>query len=198
MLKNAIVLTGGIASGKSTVSSLMRLYGFRVIDADTIAHEVLNNSTQEIAKTFGEEFVIENRVNRKALGGLIFADEAKRKELEAIVHPKIKDRIYQEAFKLEKFQKPYLIDIPLFFEREGVYDIKKVIVVYTPQEIQLKRLIKREGLSELEAKQRINAQIPIEEKKKKATYLIDNSKDLAHLQSECERVKEEILNDGSN
>jgi len=197
MLKNAIVLTGGIASGKSTVSSLMKLYGFRVIDADSIAHEVLDNSLQEIAQNFGEEFIVNNKVNRKALGSLVFANEAKRKELEAIVHPKIKDRIYQEALKLEEFQKPYLIDIPLFFEREGVYDINKVIVVYTPQEIQLERLIKREGLSELEAKQRINAQIPIEEKRKKATYLIDNSKDLNHLQKECERVKEEILN-GSN
>jgi dephospho-CoA kinase len=197
MLKNAIVLTGGIASGKSTVSSLMKLYGFRVIDADSIAHEVLDNSLQEIAQNFGEEFIVNNKVNRKALGSLVFANEEKRKELEAIVHPKIKDRIYQEALKLEEFQQPYLIDIPLFFEREGVYDINKVIVVYTPQEIQLERLIKREGLSELEAIQRINAQIPIEEKRKKATYLIDNSKDLNHLQKECERVKEEILN-GSN
>jgi dephospho-CoA kinase len=197
MLKNAIVLTGGIASGKSTVSSLMKLYGFRVIDADSIAHEVLDNSLQEIAQNFGEEFIVNNKVNRKALGSLVFANEEKRKELEAIVHPKIKDRIYQEALKLEEFQKPYLIDIPLFFEREGVYNINKVIVVYTPQEIQLERLIKREGLNELEAKQRINAQIPIEEKRKKATYLIDNSKDLNHLQKECERVKEEILN-GSN
>jgi len=197
MLKNAIVLTGGIASGKSTVSSLMKLYGFRVIDADTIAHEVLESSQAEISNTFGSEFIKDNRVDRKALGALIFANKDKRATLEAIVHPKIKERIYEEALKLERFEKPYLIDIPLFFEREGVYNINKVIVVYTPQTIQLERLIKREGLSELEAMQRIKAQLPIEEKRKKATFLIDNSKDLAHLQSECERVKEEILN-GSN
>jgi len=195
MLKNAIVLTGGIATGKSTVSSLMKLYGFRVIDADSIAHIVLDESTSEIAEVFGTNFIKDNRVDRKALGKLVFADSMKRKELETIVHPKIKDRIYSEALELEKFNKPYLIDIPLFFEREGVYNIDKVIVVYAPKDIQLQRLIKREGLSEIEAIQRVETQLPIESKKEKATYLIDNSKDLIHLQKECERVKEEILND---
>ncbi len=195
MLKNAIVLTGGIASGKSTVSALMQLFGFRVIDADKIAHKVLDNSVAQIAKTFGEEYISNNRVDRKKLGSLIFANKDKRLELEAIVHPQIKEKILQEAKKQEVLGKPYLIDIPLFFEREGVYNIDKVLVVYTPKEIQLERLIKREGLSKDEALLRIEAQLPIDSKKKRATYLIDNSKDLAHLQRECERVKEEILND---
>ncbi len=195
MLKNAIVLTGGIASGKSTVSALMQLFGFRVIDADKIAHKVLDNSVAQIVKTFGEEYINNNRVDRKKLGSLIFANKDKRLELEAIVHPQIKEQILQEAKKQEALGKPYLIDIPLFFEREGVYNIDKVLVVYTPKEIQLERLIKREGLSKDEALLRIEAQLPIDSKKKRATYLIDNSKDLAHLQRECERVKEEILND---
>ncbi len=193
MLKNAIVLTGGIATGKSTVSSLMKLYGFRVIDADSIAHEVLDNSINEIIQNFGNNFIIDNRVDRKSLGKLIFANKNKREKLESILHPKIKNRIYADALKLEEFNKPYLIDIPLFFEREGIYKIDKVLVVYAPKELQLQRLIKREGLNELEAIQRINSQIPIEEKKGKANFLIDNSKDLVHLQNECERVKEEIL-----
>ncbi len=195
MLKNAIVLTGGIASGKSTVSSLMQLFGFRVIDADKIAHEVLDNSSSEIASLFGSEYLDGTKVNRKKLGSLIFKDKEKRVQLEAIVHPKIRETILQKANEQEQFNKPYLIDIPLFFEREGAYDIDKVIVVYTPQEVQLERLIKREGLSKEEALQRVNAQLPIDSKRSKATYLIDNSKNLAHLQSECERVKEEILND---
>ena len=193
MFENAIVLTGGIATGKSTVSSLMALSGFRVIDADKIAHSVLDNSQAEIAKAFGAEYIVDGRVDRKRLGSLIFADSQKRLELEAIVHPKIKAEIEQQAQKQEAFGKPYLIDIPLFFEREGVYNIEKVVVVYAPKEIQLDRLIKREGLSEAEALQRIDAQLPIEQKKQKATFLIDNSKDLLHLQNECERVKKEIL-----
>lgn len=194
MFQNAIVLTGGIASGKSTVSSLLALSGFRIIDADTIAHEVLENSQAQIAEHFGEEFIVQGRIDRKKLGALIFADNQKRLELESIVHPKIKEQIELEAQKQEQFGKPYIIDIPLFFEREGVYKIDKVIVVYTPQEIQLERLVKREGLSKKEAIERINAQLSIESKKERATFLIDNSKDLRHLQSECERVKEEILN----
>jgi dephospho-CoA kinase len=194
MFQNAIVLTGGIASGKSTVSSLLALSGFRIIDADTIAHEVLENSQAQIAEHFGEEFIVQGRIDRKKLGALIFADKQKRLELESIVHPKIKEQIELEAQKQEQFGKPYIIDIPLFFEREGVYKIDKVIVVYTPQEIQLERLVKREGLRKKEAMERINAQLSIESKKERATFLIDNSKDLRHLQSECERVKEEILN----
>ena len=198
MLKNAIVLTGGIASGKSTVTALMQLFGFRVIDADKIAHEVLNSSSSEIISTFGEEYVNSGVVDRKKLGSLVFANKEKRLELEAIVHPKIKAEILEQAYKQEKLGKPYFIDIPLFFEREGAYDIDKVLVVYTPKEIQLERLIKREGLSQEEAEQRVNAQLPIDTKRDKASYLIDNSKNLAHLQSECERVKEEILKDASS
>jgi len=197
-LKNAIVLTGGIASGKSTVTALMQLFGFRVIDADKIAHEVLNNSSSEIATIFGQDYVNSGIVDRKKLGSLVFANKEKRLELEAIVHPKIRAEILEQASRQEKLGKPYFIDIPLFFEREGAYDIDKVLVVYTPKEIQLERLIKRESLSEQEAMQRIDAQLPIDSKKAKATYIIDNSKDLAHLQSECERVKEEILKDASS
>jgi dephospho-CoA kinase len=197
MLKNAICLTGGIATGKSTCSALFSMLGFRVIDADKIAHKVLDNSILEIKKHFGSEFIEQNKINRKKLGNLIFSNKEKKELLESIVHPKIKEQIIKEALKQEEFNKPYLIDLPLFFEREGVYDIKKVIVVYAPKELQLERLIKREGLSKQEALNRINAQIPIEEKAKRATFLIDNSKDLKHLQNECFRVKEEILN-GSN
>jgi len=194
MLKNAIVLTGGIASGKSTVSSLMQLFGFRVIDADKIAHIVLDESASEVASVFGAEYLDGAKVNRKKLGSLVFANKEKRLMLEQIVHPKIRAEILEQAKKQEKFNKPYFIDIPLFFEREGAYDIDKVLVVYTPKEVQLERLIKREGLSHQEAMQRIDAQLSIEQKRQKATYLIDNSKDLSHLQQECQRVKEEILN----
>ncbi len=195
-MEHAIVLTGGIASGKSTASAILQLLGFRVVDADKIAHEVLNASADEIAKAFGKEFITQNGVDRKKLGTLVFADAKERQKLESIVHPKIKEEIFTRAKEQEKFKKPYLIDLPLFFERQESYsDFKKVLVVYAPQEIQLLRLIKRDGFSKKEALQRLNAQLPIEYKKEKANYLIDNSKDLAHLQKECEKVKEEILKD---
>jgi len=171
----------------------LTLSGFRIIDADKIAHRVLESSHAEIAKLFGGEYIVDGKVDRKKLGALVFANRQKRLELEAIVHPKIKAEIEQQAKKQESFGKPYLIDIPLFFEREGAYDIEKVIVVYAPKEIQLQRLMSRDALSEEEALLRINAQLPIEQKREKATFVIDNSKDLLHLQKECERVKKEIL-----
>lgn len=194
MLKNAIVLTGGIASGKSTTTALMQLFGFRVIDADKIAHKVLDESASLIIENFGKEYIVDGRVDRKRLGSLVFDNKDKRLKLEAIVHPKIREQILKEAKTQEQFNKPYLIDIPLFYERDGAYDIDRVIVVYTPKEIQLKRLIDREGLSQEEAEARVAAQLPIDSKREKATYIIDNSKNLIHLQQECERVKEEILN----
>ncbi len=138
MFKNGIVLTGGIATGKSTTAALMQLLGFRVIDADKIAHSVLDESINEIREQFGDSFIVDGKVDRKALGTLVFSNRDERLKLESIVHPKIRERVISEALKQEKFNKPYLIDIPLFFEREGAYEFNKVIVVYTPKRFSYK------------------------------------------------------------
>jgi len=191
----AVVLTGGIATGKSTVASLMSLYGFRLIDADRVAHEVLDRLAPQVAEHFGEGYLTPaGGVDRKALGTRIFAHPEEREALEALVHPPIREEIGRLAEEQERFGKPYLIDIPLFFE-SGEYPVKRTIVVYAPRALQLERLMKREGYSEEEALRRIEAQMAIEEKRRRATWVIDNSGDLAHLAAECERVKGEILRD---
>ncbi len=187
LFKNAILLTGGIATGKSSVCNFLKLHGFPIIDADKIAHEVLNESSSEIAKLFGEKFVKDGKVDRKALGELIFSSKEDKKALENLLHPKIKERIEEEALKLERYKVPYIVDIPLFFETGEKYKIEPVVVVYAPRETQLKRLIEREGYDEKHALERINAQIDIEEKKKRADFVIDNSKDIKHLQKEVDR-----------
>ena len=192
MLDNAVVVTGGIASGKSTSVAIFSMYGFRVIDADKIAHKILDQKHETIREVFGDRFVVDSRVDRKALGRVIFADSKKRATLEEILHPSIREEILEEATKQERFGKPYLIDIPLFFEK-GNFDISKVLVVYTPKELQIKRLMKRDKISKDEAILKIETQMDIEKKRELATWVIDNSKDLKHLQNECERVKEEIL-----
>jgi dephospho-CoA kinase len=190
----AIALTGGIATGKSTVASLMKLHGIAVIDADEIAHELLDIHHLEIARMFGDEFVRNGKVLRTELGKIIFTDEAKKRELEAFIHPLIREEIERRAAVFDSREFPYLIDIPLFFEN-GAYDIKDSVVVYTPPEVQLERYMKRNGLSEEEAKIRINSQMSIDEKKARATWVIDNSYKLKHLQAECEafvdRIKKE-------
>lgn len=187
----AIALTGGIATGKSTVASLLALNGMRVIDADTISHDILDASYEWVRENFGEEFVEGTKVNRAKLGQLVFSNSEAKKKLETFLHPKIRAEIEQRSIKQDSFKFPYLIDIPLFFEN-GAYDIKESVVVYVPKEIQLERFMKRNGYSKEESLRRIESQMDIEEKRKRATWIIDNSKDLKHLQRECEEFVEKI------
>ncbi len=187
----ALALTGSIASGKSTVASLLKLHGLQSIDADATAHEVLDDHPLDIAALFGDEYLLKGKVNRKKLGSLIFANSKEKAKLETFMHPKIRERILEKSQRFEKLKFPYLIDIPLFFETEA-YEIDTAVVVYTPKEVQLERLMKRNDLSEEESLQRIAAQMDIEEKKERADFVIDNSGNLKHLQQECELFVEKM------
>ncbi|MBL0709015.1 MAG: dephospho-CoA kinase [Sulfurimonas sp.] len=189
--KYAIALSGGIATGKSTVASLLALNGMRVIDADTISHNILDASHLWVKDNFGEEFVEGEKVDRAKLGSLVFSNDEKKKLLEEYLHPKIRDEIENLSIKQDSFKFPYLIDIPLFFEKGG-YDIKQSVVVYTPSCVQLERFMKRNGYSKDESLKRINSQMQIDEKKDRATWVIDNSKNLKHLQQEVENFVEKI------
>ncbi len=181
----AIALTGGIATGKSSAVSLLRLNGLRVIDADEISHKILDNSSEWVKESFGDEFIDGQKVNRAKLGSLIFKDSDAKKKLEEFLHPKIRDEIASQSETQDRFKFAYLIDIPLFFETSS-YPIKDSVVIYTPKELQLERFMKRNGYSKEESLRRIESQMDIEEKKTRATWVIDNSKDLKHLQNECE------------
>lgn len=189
-----VALTGSIASGKSTACTMLKLLGFKIIDTDAIAHSLLNENTSKIEELFGSNVISEGKVDRKALGKIVFTDNHKLQLLEDFIHPLIFLEVEKKAKKEDAFQKPYLIDIPLFFEKSS-YEIERSIVVYTPKEIQLQRLMKRDGMSEENAKKRIALQMDIEQKKELATYVIDNSKDINHLHQECERVKMELIKD---
>jgi dephospho-CoA kinase len=187
----AIALTGGIGTGKSTLSALLQLNGLRIIDADKVAHETLQQSSDEVAELFGSQYLDNGIVNRKKLGGLIFSDKSAKEKLENLLHPKIFQTIEAESEKLDKFEFPYLIDIPLFFETKR-YPIEHVIVVYSPKSLQIDRVIKRDSLSKEEALHRIESQISIEKKREFATILVDNSGSLKELQSEAEKVVKKI------
>jgi dephospho-CoA kinase len=187
----AIALTGGIATGKSTVASLLGLNGLRIIDADTIAHRILDENGAWVVERFGDEFVKNGKVDRSALGKIIFADPEAKKELETFLHPKIRTAIEEQSEKQDKLKYPYLIDIPLFFETSS-YPIKNSVVVYTPKALQLERFMKRNGFSQEESLRRIESQMDIDEKKARATWVIDNSSNLKHLQRECEQFVDTI------
>lgn len=171
-------LTGGIATGKSTVVHVFKNLGFPVVDADIIAREVVEPGTpglSEIVSFFGTEILnSDGALNRKKLGTIIFSDVEKRSVLNKILSPFIKKRILDEI-EAKKNETPLVIvDIPLLYE--GGYDkfVDQVAVVYVPGKVQLIRLMTRDHLSEKEALERIRSQMPIEEKKKSADIVFDN------------------------
>ncbi|MBR8466136.1 dephospho-CoA kinase [Campylobacter sp. faydin G-140] len=185
------VVTGGIGSGKSTFCNLLKIYGYSVIDADKIAHEILNASADEVARLFGDRFIKTESsiktVDRKALGTAVFSDKSKLEKLENLLHPKIKDEIYKYSNELERLRVAYFADIPLFFERGNYDKFNKVVLVYAPLKLLLKRVMARDNLDENATTQRLNTQMDIEKKLELADIVIDNSRDLAHLTSQTEK-----------
>jgi len=190
----AVALTGGIATGKSSVAHYFKTFGFEIIDADSIAHEILDTQYLAIQDYFGAEVIEGTRVNRKALGAIVFADEEKRKWLETRLHPLIYKVIEEASCLLDRKKKVYLVDIPLFFETKR-YTIEKVLLVYTDKETQLARLMQRDSLSKEDALRRMASQMDIEQKRPYASYIIDNTGSKDTLYTACKRVKDEIEGD---
>ncbi len=204
-LQYGIALTGCIGSGKSSVASLLKLHGYKVICADTIAHEVLESCAGEVLTRFGEGILQEDSIkqdfadktgskatnttiDRKKLGALVFGDEKARKDLESILHPKIQERILTQAKELEKSCVPYFLDIPLFFESGAKtrYPVAFVAVVYAPRELCLARVKKRDNLDEKSINARLDSQIDIEKKRELADFVITNTNGVRELQNAVE------------
>lgn len=188
----AIALTGGIASGKSSVVEIMLSLGFEVIDADKIAHKVLDEQRDRVSEIFGDTIIVGDRVDRKALGAIVFRDREKLKILESILHPLIYSEIERLSQEKDSLKRPYFIDIPLFFESDRYRDIAKSLVVYTPRDKQLSRLIKRDNYNKDEALIRIESQMDIEKKRELATYVIDNSGSVDRLRELSVDIQNEI------
>ncbi|TCP32101.1 dephospho-CoA kinase [Scopulibacillus darangshiensis] len=175
-----IGLTGGIASGKSTVSKMIQEQHIPLIDADQIAREVVEPGEpayDEIAETFGSDVLFaDGTLNRKQLGSIIFQDESKRKKLNSIVHPQIRKQMSGKiaAYKSEGTEA-IVLDIPLLFESKLTGWTDKVLLVYVTPDVQLKRLMLRDGSTEKEALARIQSQLPLEEKKQLADAVINNN-----------------------
>ena len=191
--KHAIVITGSIGSGKSTVCETLRELGFEIIDADPIAHEQLNLCASEVAAEFGDEVLADGKIDRKKLGALVFNDADKLKILERILHPKIRLEILSRAAKLESAGKTYFVDIPLFFERRDAYkEFSRVAVVYAPKDTLISRVMKRNELSYDAAKHRVELQTDIEQKRAAANFTIENTGDFENLKSETLKFLSEI------
>lgn len=174
-----IGLTGGIASGKSTVSNLFKMNGIPVVDADVVARDVLKKGTggwKRVVAAFGEDILQGNgEVDRTRLGQIVFSDPAKRQLLNRLLAPYISYGIFWEVFKLwVKGCKVIILDVPLLFESKMDRWTKPVIVVWVDPETQLRRLMERDGTSEEAAQNRVNAQMPLDWKRSNADIVINN------------------------
>ncbi|HDK7511509.1 TPA: dephospho-CoA kinase [Staphylococcus aureus] len=194
-MPKVIGLTGGIASGKSTVSELLSVFGFKVVDADKAAREAVKKGSKGLAQVrevFGDEAIDENgEMNRRYMGDLVFNHPEKRLELNAIIHPIVRDIMEEEKQEYLKQGYNVIMDIPLLFENELENTVDEVWVVYTSESIQMDRLMQRNNLSLEDAKARVYSQISIDKKSRMADHVIDNLGDNLELKQNLERLLEE-------
>lgn len=187
-----IGLTGGIATGKSTVSQMLVKRGALLIDADVVAREVMlpgHPVLEAVIAHFGQAMLLaDGTLDRKKLGEYIFTHQEERKVLESITHPAIRAEMRGRAAEYEAMYPERLVvsDIPLLYETGQGSSFEEVMVVYIPREMQLTRLMNRNGLSEEEAVSRISAQMDIEEKRKLADIVIDNSLGLEYTERQID------------
>jgi dephospho-CoA kinase len=192
-------LTGGIASGKSTVSKLFDRAGAVVIDADLIARQVVEPGKpawEEIRAQFGRQvFKPGGALDRERLGDIVFHNSHLRRKLEAIIHPRVRAQMDKMLRKLamSKPESVVLLDVPLLLETGMDKGLAEVIVVYAPAAVQRRRLMLRDGFSADQAQARIDAQMPMEQKRSRATVVIDNGGDLAETEKQAMAIYRDLV-----
>ena len=196
MLK--VGLTGGIASGKTTVAGMLAVRGCRILDADRIAHQLMapgQPAYEEIVRVFGRGILdASGAVDRKRLGEIVFADAARRAELNRILHPRVIAEIEKEFVRLAAAEPEgvAVVEAALLVEAGYHQRLDKLIVTVCSREQQLERLIKMTGLASAQAEQRLAAQLPLEEKRRYADYEIDCSDALADTERQVEKLVAEL------
>ncbi len=194
-------LTGGIGAGKSLVSRMFRDLGCLIVDADLLAREVVEPGEpayEKIVTEFGPEVLqADGQVDRKRLGTLVFADEAKRKRLEGFTHPEIRQRQAGILAELvtEGFDGIVIFDAALLVEAGGAPNMDRLVVVSADDASQRKRLMLRDNISQEDAAQRIRSQMPLADKVKQAHYVIDNSGSREATERQVKEVHEGLLAD---
>ncbi|PNZ26296.1 dephospho-CoA kinase [Staphylococcus petrasii] len=194
-MPKVIGLTGGIATGKSTVSELLSVYGFKIVDADIAARKAVakgSKGLEQVREQFGEEAITEEgEMDRKYMGELVFNHLEKRLELNKIVHPIVREIMEEE--KREYLQQGHnvIMDIPLLFENDLQDTVDEVWLVYTSESVQIERLMERNNLTAEDAKARVYSQISIDKKSRMADHVIDNLGDKLELKQNLERLLSE-------
>jgi dephospho-CoA kinase len=192
-------LTGGIASGKSTVGLIFQELGVHLVDADQVSRDLVQPDSpgwDEIMAAFGPAVFQENgQLNRQILGDLVFSDVEKRRRLERILHPRIADEIARRVNKLRREHPDgiIMVDAALMIEVDQHENFDCLVVVFTDAESQVSRLTARDGMGKAEAYRRIEAQMPLTDKIRHADYVIDNSGSPENTRAEVERVFKELM-----
>jgi len=193
-----LAVTGGIATGKSTVSRILEELGAPLIDFDLLARQVVEPGKpawKEIVDYFGKEVVQDDgRIDRKRLSEIVFQDVEKRKKLEGITHPRIFEEFYRQVNEIASKDPKAIIQagIPLLIEFNLQHRFDKVLLVYAPQETQIDRLMKRDRISREAAKNILKAQMPIDEKLRLADFVIHNEGSLEETRKQVEAVWQEL------
>ncbi|WP_426428497.1 dephospho-CoA kinase [Staphylococcus equorum] len=191
-MPKVIGLTGGIASGKSSVSELLTVHGFKVIDADVASRQAVEKGTkglEQVKEAFGEEAIDEDgNMNRSYVGDVIFNHPEKRLELNEIIHPIVRDIMEEEKEAYLEQGYNVIMDIPLLFENDLQDTVDEVWLVYTSESIQIDRLMERNNLSMEDAKARVYSQISIDKKRRMADREIDNRDTKLELKQNLERL----------
>jgi dephospho-CoA kinase len=194
----AFGLTGGIASGKSTVARYFESLGAKIIDADRIGHEVIERGRaayEEILNHFGKGILESSgQIDRRKLGSIVFADPQQLRALNTIVHPRIIAREGELAhgYRNQNPRAVVIVDAALIFESGIGGNLRKVIVAWCRPEQQLERLMAKAGVSREEAERRIQAQMPVEEKRRRADYAIDCSGSLEATRRQADAIYLEL------
>jgi dephospho-CoA kinase len=193
-------LTGGVASGKSTVAAMLRELGATVIDADALAREVVAKGTpglDRVVKEFGAELLTaDGELDRPAMGRLVFGDEQARKRLESIVHPLVFERIVE--LEEEAPEDGVVVhDIPLLAENGRGGDFDAVVVVDAPPEVQLERMLRDRGWTREDAESRMRAQATREQRLALATYVVENTGTREDLRNRVAEVFTDVVSTGS-
>lgn len=189
IMGKTIGLTGSVATGKSTVSNMIQQAGIPLVDADIAARKVVEPGTEglkEIVAYFGEEILLaDGTLDRAKLGEIIFKDKEKREKLNEITHPRVKDYMLEARERFFRAgEELVFFDIPLLFESHLESLVDQIVVVWTTPETELKRLMERNNLTKEDALRRIESQMGIDEKARKADFVIDNNESLEKTQKQ--------------
>lgn len=188
-----IGLTGSIATGKSTIANMLKEYGLPIVDADLVARQVVEPGTEtlaQIAEAFGQEVIqADGSMDREKVGSIIFHQPEKRQVLNNIIHPAIRAEMLRQRDEiLANGAKHVVMDIPLLFESKLQHFVEKILVVSVKEEVQLQRLMERNGFSEEEARARISTQLPIRVKVEGADAVVYNDGTFGQSREQLEQI----------